>query len=102
MRPVKDPIHGWVVVEDYIADLVEMEQRNRGFGIDLEADRRAFSAIHRSLPPLANVKVQGAAKVVTVGDPIPMKPVSGIDLIDRMCEADAEREKVEGLRRRKL
>jgi hypothetical protein len=102
MRPVKDPIHGWVLVEDYIADLVEMEQRNRGFGIGA-SDRQAFSRIHSGLSPSAEVVPVGAPVVKTVGDPVakpsgwsdplPLKPPPGIDLVDRLA-LDRARERI--------
>ena len=112
MRPVKDPIHGWVLVEDYIADLVEMEQRNRGFGIDLEADRRAFSRIHAAAPASANVRVVDAPVVKTVNepaakpsgwvDPLPLKPPPGTELVDRLVDAQDRKDRVEAAFRRRL
>src|SRR6516162_3480090 len=105
MRPVKDPIHGWVLVEDYIADLVEMEAKNRGFSIDA-SDRQAFSRMHSALPPSANVTPVGAPRVRTVGDPVKpsgwveplaMKSPPGVDLADRIVDAQ---DRIDALERR--
>jgi len=102
MRVVRDPIHGEVLVPDWMADMVECEQKNRGFGID-EADRRAFSRIHDASPPSANVKVVGAPMAKTVGatttkgtgwqDAVPLSSPSGVDICDRLMDAQDARDK---------
>jgi hypothetical protein len=114
MRPVKDPIRGWILVEDYIADLVEMEQRNRGFGRDLEADRRAYNAIHSPAPASAKVVPQGAAPAFTGDDlvakpkpsgwvdPLPLGPPPGTNLVDRVAKAFEEQDRAEAAFRRRL
>jgi hypothetical protein len=103
-----------MLVDDYIADLVEMEQRNRGFGRDLEADRQAYSRIHSAAPASAKVTPAGAAPAFTgddlVGkpkpsgwvDPLPLGPPPGTNLVDRVAKAFEEQDRVveAGLRRR--
>jgi hypothetical protein len=109
MKWIVDPIKGRVLVDDYVADLVECEIKNRGFGIDA-SDRRAFSGIHRGMPPSANVTPVGAPKVTTAGepvkpsgwvDPLPLGSPPGVALADRIVDAQDQRDRVEaGLRRR--
>ena len=92
MRWVNDRIHGKVLVDDWVADMVECEQKNRGFGID-ESDRRAFSRIHDASPPSANVKVVGAPEVKTHGwvEARPLEPPPGVAICDRLVdEQDAK------------
>jgi hypothetical protein len=108
MEWIKDPIHGWVLVPEWMATMCRAE---RGFGNDLaadrEADRLAYSRIHSSMPASAKVTPAGAAPAFTVDDL--MKPApkpSGwsealplktphVDLVDRVAEGFAREDRVE-------
>jgi hypothetical protein len=94
---IKDPIRGWVLVPEWMATMARAE---RGFGIDHEADRRAFSGIHRGLPPSAKV-TPVAPVVTTVGD---AKPSGWSDPlpVDRVAKAFEEQDRVDAGLRRKL
>jgi hypothetical protein len=100
-----------MLVDDYIADLVECEQRNRGFGRDLEADLRAYSRIHSAAPASSVVRVVGAPKTVTPGepvkpsgwvDPLPLKSPPGVAIADRIVDGQDREDRVEAAFRRRL
>jgi hypothetical protein len=108
---IKDPIRGWCFVPEWMADMCRAE---KGFGIDHEADRRAFSRIHSAAPPSARVTVVGAPKVVTAeelmakpkpggwSEPLPLKPPPGTELVDRLVDAQDRKDRAEAGLRRKL
>jgi hypothetical protein len=98
MRWVIDPRRGPVFVEDFIADLVECEMKNRGFGIDA-SDRYAFSHMWRGLPASAKVTLPTAPKVDPPKggwvEPTPLRPPPGVEIVDRLVESATRREKEE-------
>jgi hypothetical protein len=68
------------------------------------SDRLAASRMHSALPTSAKVAVQGAVEVKTGAahsrgwiEPVPLKPPSGLALIDAMVEADTTRKRIEAL-----
>jgi hypothetical protein len=106
---IKDPIWGWVFVPEWMAEMCRAE---RGFGIDREADRRAYSQIHSGAPASARVTVVGAPKTVTPGEPakaatpgwsepLPLK-TPHVDQLDRVAKAFEEQDKAEAAFRRRL
>jgi hypothetical protein len=114
VRFVNDPIHGLVLVDDWVADMVEMEAKNGGFVH--ASDREAFSRIHSSMPASAKVTPAGAAPAFTGddlikpapkpsgwSDPLPLRSPPGAELVDQICKADEQRERIEqAFVRRKL
>jgi hypothetical protein len=81
-----------------------MEQRNRGFGRDLAADRQAFSRIHAAAPASSVVRVVGAPPTVTPGeavkpsgwvDPLPLKSPPGVAIADKIVDGQDRRDRAE-------
>jgi hypothetical protein len=108
---IKDPIRGWCLVPEWMAEMCRAE---RGFGIDREADRRAYNSIHSAAPASAKVTPQGAAPAFTGDDlvgkpkpsgwaePRPLGPPPGVALADRIVDAQDQRDRVEAAFRRRL
>jgi hypothetical protein len=107
---IKDPVRGWVFVPEWMAEMVMCEQRNRG---SVHAsDRQAYSRIHSAAPASSVVRVVDAPRTVTVGDPpvkpsgwvdpLPLKPPPGVNLADRIVDAQDQKDRVEAAFRRRL
>jgi hypothetical protein len=113
---IKDPIRGWCFVPEWMADMCRAEPK--GLGNWLREDAKAFSAQRRAMPTSFNVRPAAAAPAFTADDlmakpkpsgwsePTPLKSPPGVDLADRIVDAQDRRDRVDAVRaevvRRKL